>query len=238
MSLRSLMGLADQLGFSSRPLRVELSALAKVQAPAILHWDLNHFVVLRSVTPSGAVIHDPAIGVRTLPLAGAVEALHRRGARAHARRRTSAPVHAQAPIRLSSLWSQMTGFAERARPGDRAVGRAADRGLRRAVPDPARRRRSGLPRRPGSPARCSRSRSARWSSSRRRSKRLRGWALQGVRPSPELPDRRQSGPPHDAPAGRVLREASRRRHLLAHRRGAADPGGHHPRGGLRASSTA
>src|SRR4051795_12993203 len=35
MSLRSLMGLADQLGFSSRPLRVELSALSKVQLPAI-----------------------------------------------------------------------------------------------------------------------------------------------------------------------------------------------------------
>ena len=30
ISLRSLVGLADQLGFSTRPLRVELSALAKV----------------------------------------------------------------------------------------------------------------------------------------------------------------------------------------------------------------
>ena len=47
ISLRSLMGLADQLGFSTRPLRVELSALSKVQTPAILHWDLNHFVVLQ-----------------------------------------------------------------------------------------------------------------------------------------------------------------------------------------------
>src|SRR5260370_29190770 len=45
MSLRSLMGLADQLGLSSRPLRVELSALSKVKMPAILHWDLNHYVV-------------------------------------------------------------------------------------------------------------------------------------------------------------------------------------------------
>jgi ATP-binding cassette subfamily B protein RaxB len=36
MSLRSLMGLADQLGLSSRPLRVELSALHR-QAPAIRH---------------------------------------------------------------------------------------------------------------------------------------------------------------------------------------------------------
>ena len=69
ISLRSLMGLADQLGFSARPLRVELSALSKVQKPAILHWDLNHFVVLSSITGNKAVIHDPGIGVRTLPMA-------------------------------------------------------------------------------------------------------------------------------------------------------------------------
>src|SRR5215813_9536778 len=67
ISLRSLMGLADQLGFSTRPLRVELSALSKVATPAILHWDLNHFVVLRAVTARGAVIHDPALGIRTVP---------------------------------------------------------------------------------------------------------------------------------------------------------------------------
>ena len=48
-SLRSLMNFADQLGFSTRPLRVELEALHKVQTPAILHWDLNHFVVLVEV---------------------------------------------------------------------------------------------------------------------------------------------------------------------------------------------
>ena len=68
ISLRNLMGLADQLGFSSRPLRVDLWALAKVQAPAILHWDLNHFVVLKSADSRGALIHDPAVGVRRLPL--------------------------------------------------------------------------------------------------------------------------------------------------------------------------
>ena len=69
ISLRNLMGLADQLGFSTRPLRVELSALSKVRMPAILHWDVNHFVVLNSISAKGAVIHDPAIGVRKVPLA-------------------------------------------------------------------------------------------------------------------------------------------------------------------------
>jgi ATP-binding cassette subfamily B protein RaxB len=109
MSLRSLMGLANQLGLSPRPLRVELSALSKVQTPAILHWDLNHFVVLRSATAKAATIHDPAMGVRTLPLAEVSK--HFTGVVLELTRATQfSPVQAQSPIRLSSLWSQITGL--------------------------------------------------------------------------------------------------------------------------------
>jgi ATP-binding cassette subfamily B protein RaxB len=109
ISLRSLMGLADQLGFSSRPLRVELSALGKVKLPAILHWDLNHFVVLASVTAKQIVIHDPAIGIRKL--APAEVSKHFTGVVLELTPAASFhPVHARAPIRLSSLWSQMTGM--------------------------------------------------------------------------------------------------------------------------------
>jgi ATP-binding cassette subfamily B protein RaxB len=109
MSLRSLMGLADQLGFSSRPLRVEISALSKVQMPAILHWDLNHFVVLRSITAKQAVVYDPAIGIRKLPLAELSK--HFTGVVLELTPAANfRPVEAKAPIRLSSLWSQMTGL--------------------------------------------------------------------------------------------------------------------------------
>ena len=109
ISLRNLMGLADQMGFSSRPLRVDLWALAKVRAPAILHWDLNHFVVLRKITGKTAVIHDPGVGVRRLPLSDVskhftgvvLELTPAAGFR---------PVQARAPIYLSSLWSQMSGL--------------------------------------------------------------------------------------------------------------------------------
>ena len=62
-------GACRPTGLSTRPLRVELSALSKVRMPAILHWDVNHFVVLNSISAKGAVIHDPAIGVRKVPLA-------------------------------------------------------------------------------------------------------------------------------------------------------------------------
>ena len=35
----------------------------------MLHWDLNHFVVLKAGAGSPAVIYDPAVGKRRLPLA-------------------------------------------------------------------------------------------------------------------------------------------------------------------------
>ncbi|MEO7007934.1 MAG: peptidase domain-containing ABC transporter, partial [Caldimonas sp.] len=37
--------------------------------PCILHWDLNHFVVLKEIRRGRAVVHDPARGVRRLSMA-------------------------------------------------------------------------------------------------------------------------------------------------------------------------
>ena len=109
ISLRSLMALSDQLGFATRPLRVELTALPRVQMPAIVHWDLNHFVVLHAVTAKTATIYDPAIGIRRLPLAEVSK--HFTGVVLElAPAANFRPVEAKAPIRLSSLWSQVHGL--------------------------------------------------------------------------------------------------------------------------------
>ena len=68
-TLKEVIQIADQIGFATRPLRLELDELAQLRLPCILHWDLNHFVVLAAVDGQGATIHDPAAGIRTLPLA-------------------------------------------------------------------------------------------------------------------------------------------------------------------------
>ncbi|MGA0611321.1 peptidase domain-containing ABC transporter [Caldimonas sp. KR1-144] len=68
MTLADLVRIAGELNLQSRPLRAELTHLEQLRAPCILHWDLNHFVVLREVRRGHAVIHDPARGVRRLPL--------------------------------------------------------------------------------------------------------------------------------------------------------------------------
>ncbi len=67
-TLQGLIKLADSLQFSSRPLRLELEELSQLKKPCILHWNLNHFVVLQSVKRNKVTIHDPAVGARTLTL--------------------------------------------------------------------------------------------------------------------------------------------------------------------------
>ncbi|MEE9272494.1 MAG: cysteine peptidase family C39 domain-containing protein [Robiginitomaculum sp.] len=48
-NLQSLSLCADQLGLSARGLRCELEDLGRLKMPCILHWGLNHFVVLKKV---------------------------------------------------------------------------------------------------------------------------------------------------------------------------------------------
>ena len=66
--LNHLIGIAQQLDFQTRPLRLELEDLGKLTLPCILHWDLNHFVVLTKVGKSKITILDPAVGERKLSL--------------------------------------------------------------------------------------------------------------------------------------------------------------------------
>ena len=68
-TMADLVRLAGQLMLNSRALRAELEHLPALVTPCVLHWDLNHFVVLKEVTRGIAVIHDPARGVRRLTLA-------------------------------------------------------------------------------------------------------------------------------------------------------------------------
>lgn len=64
--LEQIVRFADALKLTSRPLRLEMHELRQLKTPCILHWDLNHFVVLSKVSSNGIVIHDPAVGVRQL----------------------------------------------------------------------------------------------------------------------------------------------------------------------------
>ena len=59
-TLTRLIEMAQALGLQGRPLRLEIEELDQLKRPCILHWGLNHFVVLRSVRAGKVIIHDPA----------------------------------------------------------------------------------------------------------------------------------------------------------------------------------
>lgn len=68
LTFGQLIDIASGMGLSARALRLELDDLKELQTPCILHWGLDHFVVLARVTSRYAEIFDPAIGKRRLPL--------------------------------------------------------------------------------------------------------------------------------------------------------------------------
>lgn len=69
VTLKGLMTMAQGLALQTRPLKLDMEHLPDLKLPCVLHWDLNHFVVLKSVSTTHAVIHDPAVGERRLSLA-------------------------------------------------------------------------------------------------------------------------------------------------------------------------
>ncbi|UTH75798.1 peptidase domain-containing ABC transporter [Chromobacterium sp. IIBBL 290-4] len=70
-TLKSLIAMAQGLGLQPRPLKLDMQHLPELKLPCVLHWDMNHFVVLKQVSRQYIVIHDPAVGERKLPLAEA-----------------------------------------------------------------------------------------------------------------------------------------------------------------------
>jgi len=63
-TLGAISNIAETLDMTPRALRLELNELSQLQVPCILHWDLNHFVVLNKVNQHSITVNDPATGVR------------------------------------------------------------------------------------------------------------------------------------------------------------------------------
>lgn len=67
-TLSDVMSIAQNLGMGCRALRLDLDELHKLSMPCVLHWDMNHFVVLKGIAKNKIIIHDPARGVRNVPM--------------------------------------------------------------------------------------------------------------------------------------------------------------------------
>lgn len=63
-----LLNIAEALQLQGSGLRAEPEHLSGLRTPCVLHWDLNHFVVLVQCDGHHATVHDPARGRRRLTM--------------------------------------------------------------------------------------------------------------------------------------------------------------------------
>src|SRR3954463_11077123 len=68
ITLKHVAQIAETMGMTARGVQVALESLGKLRLPAMLHWDMNHFVVLTDVSGRKITVHDPARGKRVLTL--------------------------------------------------------------------------------------------------------------------------------------------------------------------------
>ncbi|MHC0061843.1 peptidase domain-containing ABC transporter [Nostoc sp. UIC 10890] len=65
-SLKAMAATAENLGFSTRPVKATLDKLAEQPLPAIAHWEGKHFIVVYEITKKRVIVCDPALGQRSL----------------------------------------------------------------------------------------------------------------------------------------------------------------------------
>jgi len=113
MTLKTLAELAHGLGFLSRGVRAEPKDLAALRSPAILHWNMDHFVVLVRVRRKGCVLHDPAKG-KIFCSWGEIDACFTGVALELWPGDSFAPAKAVVPsFRLRDLWPMISGSRDR-----------------------------------------------------------------------------------------------------------------------------
>ncbi len=65
-TLNTLSTVAKKAGLKSRALSLEYDEIKQLRLPCVIHWSLNHFVVLVAIKGNKFVINDPAMGRRTV----------------------------------------------------------------------------------------------------------------------------------------------------------------------------
>ncbi len=108
-ALRTLIGLADRIGLTPRAVKLPLEELANLHVPAVLHWNMNHYVVLEQVKGDKALIHNPEGSSKWMPLSEISD--HFTGVALELRPSDNFETGSQRErLKLSHLWRRMTGL--------------------------------------------------------------------------------------------------------------------------------
>jgi len=73
-TLTGITNVCRALSLSTRAVRCGLSEIGHLRTPCILHWQFDHFVVLKAARRDHLLVHDPSRGVVKVSLAIATEA--------------------------------------------------------------------------------------------------------------------------------------------------------------------
>ncbi|WP_074496208.1 MULTISPECIES: peptidase domain-containing ABC transporter [Thalassotalea] len=109
MNLQQLIELSDSLGLASRPLQCPLEDINKLNLPCILHWDMNHFVVLTKIAKNKFYINDPALGKRVYSKEEFSQHFTGIALELSPTSKFEARIEHQ-KMRISQLWSNITGL--------------------------------------------------------------------------------------------------------------------------------
>jgi ATP-binding cassette subfamily B protein RaxB len=107
--LKALIATADQLRLTPRAVKLPLENLRQLHVPAVLHWDMNHYVVLEQVVGEKALIHNPEGSSKWLSF----EELspHFTGVALELRPADDfEPLGERERLRLPQLWKRITGL--------------------------------------------------------------------------------------------------------------------------------
>ena len=108
-TLEGLINISARLAIGARAVKLELDSLHNLQMPAILHWNLNHYVVLKKVTNQKVYIHDPLMGARTLDIKDVSKAFT--GIALEVMPVSNfKPQKIQKRVKISDLWSKLIGL--------------------------------------------------------------------------------------------------------------------------------
>jgi ATP-binding cassette, subfamily B, bacterial CvaB/MchF/RaxB len=108
-TLKSLISMADQMGLTPRAVKLSLANLQDLHLPAILHWNMNHYVVLEQVARGKALIHNPEGTSQWRPIEELSQ--HFTGVALELRPADDfEPSGQRERLKLSQLWRRITGL--------------------------------------------------------------------------------------------------------------------------------
>jgi len=108
-TLKQLINMAARLELTGRALKLDIGQIGQLQLPCILHWGMDHFVVLKKVKRTSLVLHDPEFGERIVPL-GEVNANFTGVALELTPTKEFTPENNQQKLLLGHFWSKISGL--------------------------------------------------------------------------------------------------------------------------------